>query len=167
MPGTYGSAAPVAIQPGDRALVLGLKNIPGFQGNVIPGGGASSSEDFEGDYAQTLGAGAASGPVVIAAMGGRHPSTQRQLIWRVFGVGSINVSLQVSIDDEAGNYVTIDTYSGIGNSGPRAITADVDSSGQGGPGAQGTLKILSAARFIRVINNAGGSFTGIVDVTAL
>jgi len=166
MPGQYGSFPPVAMQPGDRALVLGLRNIPGFQGSVTPGGSGSST-DSEGDYPQTLASGQASGPVVIAAMGGRHPSTQRQLIWRVFGAGSINVSLQVSIDDVAANYVTIDSYNSSGNSGARAITADVDSSGQGGPGAQSTLKILSAARFIRVLNNAGGSVTAIVDCTAL
>lgn len=167
MPGVYGQAAPVAMQPGDKALILGLKAIPGFFGSNIPGGGASSSEDPQGDYPQTLANNQASGPVVIAAMGGRHPATQRQLIWRVFGSGSINVSLQVSIDDVAANYVTIDTYNSSGNSGPRAVTADVDSAGQGGPGAQATLKILSAARFIRVINNGASSFTGIVDCTAL
>lgn len=165
MPGTYGSAAPVAIQPGDRALILGYKNIPAFAGNVVPGGNASSAQDSEGDYADTLGAGKASGPVVIAAMGGRHPSTQRQLIWRVFNAGASNISLQVSIDDVAANYVTIDTYNGSGNSGPRVITADNSASSP--PNAQATLKNLSAARFIRVLNNAAGSVTAIVDCTAL
>jgi hypothetical protein len=164
MPGVYGVAAPVAIQPGDRALVLGLRNIPGFQGSVTPGG-TGSSTDSEGDYPQTLAAGQASGPVVIASMGGRHPVTQRQLIWRVFGSGSLNVSLQVSIDDVAANYVTIDTYDSTGNSGSRVIAADIGASAQ--PGSQATIKNLGSARFIRVINNAAGSVTAIVDVTSM
>ena len=165
MPGQYGSAAPVAIQPGDKALLLGYKFIPGFVGSSVPGGNSSSAQDTEGDYADTLTAGQASGPVVIAAMGGRHPATQRQLIWRVFNAGASNVSLQVSIDDVAANYVTIDTYNSTGNSGPRVITADNSSSSP--PNTQATLKNLSAARFIRVINNAASSVTAIVDCTAL
>ena len=64
-------AETVAMQPGDRALLLGLQNIPGFFGNVIPGGGSASTEDPNGDYTQTLTAGAAGRIVVIAAMGGK------------------------------------------------------------------------------------------------
>ena len=166
MPGVYGKSAPVAMQPGDRALVLGLKNIPGFFGSVIPGGHASSTEDPEGDYSQTLSDNQASGPVVIAAMGGRHPSTQRQLIWQVYATTSVGLDLQVATADNDEDYVTIDSYTGSANSGPRCITADVDSSGNGGPGAQGTLQILSSARFIRVKDTGSGS-TAIVAVTAL
>jgi hypothetical protein len=166
MPGVYGSAAPVAMQPGDRALVLGLRNIPGFQGSVIPGGNAASSEDSGGDYAQSLMASQASGPVVIAAIGGRHPATQRQLIWEVSAKGTVGLNLQVATIDQDSHYVTIDTYSGTGNSGPRAITADINSTGDGGPGALATLKILSSARFIRVQDTGSGS-TAIVAVTAL
>ena len=166
MPGIYGQTPPVSMQPGDRALVLGLRNIPGFQGNVIPGGNAASSEDSGGDYAQSLTASQASGPVVIAAMGGRHPSTQRQLIWEVSTKGIVGLNLQVATVDQDSHYVTIDTYSGTGNSGPRAITADVNSAGHGGPGALATLQILSSARFIRVKDTGSGS-TAIVAVTAL
>jgi len=166
MPGVYGSAAPVALQPGDRALVLGYKNIPGFVGSSVPGGNASSQEDPEGDYAQTLTANQKSGPVVIAAMGGRHPSTQRQLIWQVYASGSVGLNLQVATADNDGDYVTIDTYSGSGNSGPRVITADINASGDGGPGTQASLKILSSARFIRVQDTGSGS-TAIVTVTSL
>jgi hypothetical protein len=166
MPGIYGKAAPVAMQPGDRALVMGLRKIPGFQGNVTPGGNGSSN-DSQGDYPETLGAGQASGPVVIAAMGGRHPSTQRQLIWQVYPTGTADLNLQVATADNDADYVTIDTTGSISaDSGPRVITADVDSSGEGGPGAQATLKVLSSARFIRVKDSGSGS-TAIVAVTSL
>ena len=166
MPGVFGMTETVAMQPGDRALVLGLRNIPGFFGNVLPGGVKASTEDPKGDYPQTLSAGQASGAVVIAAMGGRHPATQRQLIWQVYPAGSAGLSLQVSTTKDASDFVTIDTYTGSTPSGPRVITADVDSSGQGGPGAQATLKVLSSARFIRVLDTGSGS-TAVVAVTAL
>jgi len=166
MPGVYGVTAPVALQPGDRALILGLKNIPGFQGNVPPGGSASSSEDAQGDYPQTLTAGQASGPVVIAAMGGRHPQTQRQLIWRVFASGTPDIALQASIDDVDANYTTIDTYNSAGNSGPRVLVADIQSTGNP-PQAQATGKNLGSARFLRVKNLGASSVTAIVDCTSL
>jgi hypothetical protein len=167
MPGTYGHGAPIAMQPGDRALLVGHEFIPGFQGNIPPSGNGSST-DSEGDYPETLLAGQASGPVVIAAMGGRHPSTQRQLIWRVFPLngGAVNVSLQASIDDVAANYTTIDTYNGTGNSGPRELVADIQNSGTP-PQPQSAGKNLGAARFLRVINNAGSSATLIADCTSL
>lgn len=161
MAAPYGVGAPVSIQPGDRALLLGSESIPGFFGSGGSGYSAPGS-------AVTLQASQASRPVVIAAMGGRHPATQRQLIWRVFPTGSVNLLLQVSIDNEDVNYVTIDSYSGNTNSGARVITADVDAAGQGGPAAQGTAKILSAARFIRVKEGSGSSpATAIADCTAL
>ena len=165
MPGVYGSAASVAMQPGDRALVLGLKFIPGFLGSVQPGGTLSSAEsDPEGDYPQRLTAGQASGPVVIAAMGGRHPSTQRQLIWQVYANSAVGLNLQVATADNPGDYVTIDTYSGTGNSGPRVIGADIGTAAE--PGSQATIKNLGAARFIRVLDTGSGS-TAIVAVTSL
>ena len=164
MPGVYGQTAPVAIQPGDRALVLGLRNIPGFQGSVVPGGGTSSTEDPNGDYSQTLTASQKSGPVVIAAMGGRHPSTQRQLIWQVYAKSSVGLNLQVATADNDGDYVTIDTYSGSTNSGPRVVAADIGTAPE--PGAQATIKNLGSARFIRVQDTGSGS-TAIVTVTSL
>lgn len=165
MPGVYGKYSAVAMQPGDRALVVGLKYIPGFFGNVAPGGNGSTT-DPDGDYPETLAANAASGPVVISAMGGRHPSTQRQLIWQVYPKGTVGLDLQVATADNAEDYVTIDTYSGSSNSGPRCITADINSTGDGGPGKQATLGILSAARFIRILDTGSGS-TAIVAVTSL
>ena len=123
MPGVYGNYPAVSMQPGDRALVVGWKYIPGFFGNVTPGGNGSTT-DPDGDYPETLAANAASGPVVISAMGGRHPSTQRQLIWQVYPKGTVGLDLQVATADNAEDYVTIDTYSGSSNSGPRVITAD-------------------------------------------
>jgi len=156
----------VAMQPGDRALLLGLQNIPGFFGNVIPGGGSASTEDPNGDYTQTLTAGAAGRIVVIAAMGGRHPVTQRQLIWQVYPVGTAGFNLQVSTTAKAADFVTIDTYSGSTNSGPRVISSENNTTGLASPEAQSTAKILSAARFIRVVDTGSGS-TAVVAVTSL
>ena len=164
MPGVYGNYPAVSMQPGDRALVVGLKYIPGFFGNVTPGGNGSST-DPDGDYPETLAANAASGPVVISAMGGRHPSTQRQLIWQVYPKGTVGLDLQVATADNAEDYVTIDTYSGSSNSGPRVITAD-NTATTNVPCPQATAKILSAARFIRILDTGSGS-TAIVAVTSL
>ena len=160
MPGVYGTHAPVSLQPGDVAYVLGTKAIYGFQGS-----GGSGSPNLSLDQPQALTAGQASGPVVISAMGGRHPSTQRQLIWEVIPTGAVTLALQVAIRDLAGDYVTIDTYSSSSASGPRVIPSDMGTS-PGTPEAQSTAKILSASRFIRVIDTGSGS-TAIVPVTCL
>ena len=166
MPGVYGNYPAVSMQPGDRALVVGLKYIPGFFGNVAPGGNGSTT-DPDGDYPETLAANAASGPVVISAMGGRHPSTQRQLIWQVYPKGTVGLDLQVATADNAEDYVTIDTYSGSSNSGPQMYYRRLNSTATTAvPGPQATAKILSAARFIRILDTGSGS-TAIVAVTSL
>lgn len=146
--GFYGVSPAVSIYPGTVGLVLGQP--------ALPGSPVTKS-------AQTLLASGKSSPIVIAAQPGFHPSTQRQLIWRVFPTGSVNINLQVSVDDVDANYQTIDTYSGS-SATVRTITAD--NSATASPAAQTATKILSAARFIRVVENSGdATATAIVDVT--
>ena len=65
------SANPVkSIYPGKVGKMLGVKGIPGTEVQDGP---------------ETLDSGAASAPVVVASQPGFHPSTQRQIIWRIFG----------------------------------------------------------------------------------
>jgi hypothetical protein len=157
MSGIYGKAAPQAIYPGWRGLLMGLRSVPGFFGS-----GGSGAPNLASVSPETLPASTASGPVVIAAAPQGHPPTQRQLIWRVFPTGSVNLNLQVSIDDVDANYITIDNYTGSSNSGSRVIAADIGSSAP--PGPQLSIKILSSARFIRVKEGSGtASATAICD----
>jgi len=159
--GIYGKAAPRSILPGDTAVLIGLAAIPGFFGS-----GGSGSRSSGNAQAGVLPESTASSPVVIAARPGDRGSSQRQLIWRVNNIsGEVSLNLQVSIDDVNANYVTIDSVSGASTNQVRNITADIDSSGHGGPAAQGTSKVLASARFIRVVEGGAGSATCICDVT--
>jgi len=97
---------------------------------------------------ESLPAGGSSRTVVIAAAAYGHPVTQRQIIWQVFGSGSLDIQLEGSIDGV--NFEVVDTYSGTGNSGPRIVQADTAATA--GPQALSAAKIVSAARFWRVYN---------------
>lgn len=158
----YGVGAPVALQPGDKGLLLGTEPVYGFFGS-----GGSGAPNLSQENPVTLQEGKAARPLIIAAMGGRHPQTQRQLVWRVFPTGSANLNLQVSIDDVDANYITIDSYSGSTASGPRVIVADIQNTGNP-PQAQSTGKNLATARFIRVKEGSGSApATAIADCTCL
>ena len=144
------------ILPGDTGLLLGHKAIYGFQGNVPSGGynpGAAGPS--------TLADNGVSRTIAIAARPGDHPSTQRQLIWRVKMItGTASLNLQVSVDGT--DFVTIDTVSTSSDS-IRTVTGDYAAAG--GPAAQTTSKILSSARFIRVQDTGSGT-NAYVDVTS-
>ena len=143
------------ILPGDTGVLLGHKAIYGFQGSVPSGGynpGASGPS--------TLADNGVSRTIAIAARPGDHPSTQRQLIWRVKMItGTAALNLQVSVDGT--DFVTIDTVS---TSSDSIRTIPGDYAVAGGPAAQATSKILSSARFIRVQDTGSGT-NAYVDVT--
>jgi len=143
----YHIGAPQSIYPRDIGTFMGLR--------AIPGGPA----DREVDTDELFPAGDSSRPVVIAALHGNHPTTQRTIIWRVFGLGSgsCDIQLQASIDDVDANYVTIDTAT---SDGQRHVQAD------GVTGAQGTPALVSSARFWR-IHNAGSTVTLLADMNCM
>lgn len=143
------------ILPGDTGVLLGHKAIYGFQGSV-PSGGYNPAVNGP----STLADSGVSRTIAIAARPGDHPSTQRQLIWRVKMItGTAALDLQVSVDGT--DFVTIDTVS---TSSDSIRTIPGDYAAAGGPAAQTTSKILSSARFIRVQDTGSGT-TAYVDVT--
>jgi hypothetical protein len=143
------------ILPGDTGVLLGHKAIYGFQGSV-PSGGYNPGADGP----STLADSGVSRTIAIAARPGDHPSTQRQLIWRVKMItGTAALNLQVSVDGT--DFVTIDTVS---TSSDSIRTIPGDYAAAGGPAAQTTSKILSSARFIRVQDTGSGT-NAYVDVT--
>ena len=143
------------ILPGDTGVLLGHKAIYGFQGSV-PSGGYNPGVDGP----STLADSGVSRTIAIAARPGDHPSTQRQLIWRVKMItGTAALNLQVSVDGT--DFVTIDTVS---TSSDSIRTIPGDYAAAGGPAAQATSKILSSARFIRVQDTGSGT-NAYVDVT--
>jgi len=150
-----GTADNGSIYPGDLGLLLGQKKIYGFQGSA-----SSGAADLGIDNPGTLASSASSRTIAIAARPGDHPSTQRQLVWRVRLItGTAGVNLQVSIDG-ANDWTTIDTYSGTTDS-VRAVGADSGAAAL--PNAQSTSKILSGARFIRVTDTGSGT-TAWIDI---
>ena len=143
------------ILPGDTGVLLGHKAIYGFQGSV-PSGGYNPGANGP----STLADSGVSRTIAIAARPGDHPSTQRQLIWRVKMItGTAALNLQVSVDGT--DFVTIDTVSTSSDS-TRTIPGDYAAAG--GPAAQTASKILSSARFIRVQDTGSGT-NAYVDVT--
>lgn len=143
------------ILPGDTGVLLGHKAIYGFQGSV-PSGGYNPGANGP----STLADSGVSRTIAIAARPGDHPSTQRQLIWRVKMItGTAALNLQVSVDGT--DFVTIDTVS---TSSDSIRTIPGDYAAAGGPAAQTTSKILSSARFIRVQDTGSGT-NAYVDVT--
>ena len=143
------------ILPGDTGVLLGHKAIYGFQGSV-PSGGYNPGADGP----STLADSGVSRTIAIAARPGDHPSTQRQLIWRVKMItGTAALDLLVSVDGT--DFVTIDTVS---TSSDSIRTIPGDYAAAGGPAAQTTSKILSSARFIRVQDTGSGT-NAYVDVT--
>jgi hypothetical protein len=144
----YGNTPPQSIYPGQLGTMMGVRAIPGTPV-------AAANETFAGS--------AKSRPVVIAAQPGFHPSTQRQVTWRVFGSGSLDINLQASIDDKDANYVTVANYTGTGNSGSLIVQADIAAAA--GPQAQSVAQIVSSARFWRVVN-AGSSTSITADIVS-
>ena len=143
------------ILPGDTGVLLGHKAIYGFQGSVPSGG---YNPGVAGP--STLADSGVSRTIAIAARPGDHPSTQRQLIWRVKMItGTAALNLQVSVDGT--DFVTIDTVS---TSSDSIRTIPGDYAAAGGPAAQTASKILSSARFIRVQDTGSGT-NAYVDVT--
>ena len=143
------------ILPGDTGVLLGHKAIYGFQGSV-PSGGYNPGANGP----STLADSGVSRTIAIAARPGDHPSTQRQLIWRVKMItGTAALNLQVSVDGT--DFVTIDTVS---TSSDSIRTIPGDYAAAGGPAAQTASKILSSARFIRVQDTGSGT-NAYVDVT--
>ena len=59
------------------------------------------------------------------------------------------------MDDVAANYITVDTSAGTAGAEVRVIQAD--NSATSGPGLQSALKIVSSARFFRVLNTNGST----------
>jgi hypothetical protein len=162
--GLYGSGPrcinPVhSIYPGMVGKMLGTSALPGTP--VVA-------------QNETLPSGEASAPIVVPSQPGFHPSTQRQITWRVFGAGTASTAepleLQASVDEVATNYVTIDTSIGAASPEIRCVTADI--SADLGPDLQAVKRIVSSARFFRVFNPnggvgsppVGGDFTGTVDI---
>lgn len=143
----YGQFPTQSLYPGSVGKLLGV--------NAVPGTPITAANE-------TLPAHTATSVIVVAARPGDHASTQRQITWRIFGSTS-GIQLQASIDEVAANYVTIDTSAGSPSTEIRVVQAD--NSSTAGPGLQSALKIVSSARFFRVLNNNGSPFTGTIDLT--
>lgn len=113
---------------------------------------------------ETLAASQASSPVVIVAQVAGHPSTQRQVIWRIFSASGIaGFKLQASVDDVAANYETIDTS--VGGTAVEVRTVPAEQSAAPGPGLQTATKVVSSARFFRVLNSNGSPESATIDIT--
>lgn len=113
---------------------------------------------------ETLAAAQASSPVTIVAQVGGNPSTQRQVIWRIFSASGIaGFKLQASVDDVDANYVTIDTSAG--GVAVEVRTVPADQSATPGPGLQTATLIVSSARHFRVLNGNGSPETATIDIT--
>ena len=150
-----GTADNGCIYPGDKGILLGHREIYGFQGSVHSGGynPAVSGPD-------TLAPSASSRSIAIAARPGDHPATQRQLLWIVRLIsGTAGLNLQVSFDG-TNDWITIDTYTGTTDS-VRVVGAESGAASL--PNAQVTAKILSGARYVRVTDTGSGT-TAKVDI---
>ena len=94
----YGKAPAQSISFGDIGVLLGAAAMP-------TGPVALQSRQYE-----TVADGDKSGVVVQTDAPYKHPTTQRQLVWRIFFSGSpsaVSLKLQGSLDDVDANYVDI------------------------------------------------------------
>jgi hypothetical protein len=155
--GIYGTNQGQNLYPGQTKKMLGITALPGTP--VVAAN-------------ETLPADTASSYVVVASQPGAHPSTQRQIIWRIFASaesgsppapGIAGLELQASVDNVAANYVTRDTS--VGGVAVEVRTIPADFGATAGPGEQSALKIVSSARFFRVYNPTDASATATVDLT--
>lgn len=147
--GIYGKQAVQALYPSQTKKMLGVTAMPGTP--VV-------------DANESIAASQASSPVVVVAQPGGHPSTQRQIIWRIFSAsGQSGLQLQASVDDVATHYVTIDTSAGGSAVEVRIVQADTTTTP--GPQALSAAKIVSSARFFRVLNSNGSPVSASVDIT--
>jgi hypothetical protein len=145
--GIFGINAVKNLYPGQIRKMLGKVGLPGT---------------LVTDANESLPALTASSPVVIASQPGAHPSTQRQITWRISG-NVAGLALQGSLDNVAANYQTVDTS--VGNAdGIEVRTVPADNSATPGPGLQTATKIVSSARFWRVYNTTDGAVVATVDI---
>jgi hypothetical protein len=148
-----------SIYPGKTGYMLGTAGIP----NTDPAIPAQEG---------TLASHATSSTIVIASQPGMHPSTQRQVIWRIFSTpsgsppaGVSGLDLQASIDGKPGTFVTIDASTGVQNGTDVEIrSVQADNSASSGPDLQSTLKIVSAARYFQVYNSTGSPISAFIDI---
>jgi len=145
--GIYGINQVQTLYPGQTKNMLGIAALPG-----TPVTAAN----------ETLAASQASSPVVVASQPGFHPSTQRQITWRVFG-NVAGLKLQASVDNVDANYQTVDTSAG--SSGPEVRIVPAEHSATPGPGLQSTAMVVSSARFFRVLNSNASPISATVDIT--
>ena len=146
--GLFGVAPAISIFPGQRGLMFGSHGMPT---------GPTALQTVQPDVA---GAGAISRPVVIASVPSGIPTSQRQIIWRVFGTGSLNISLLASVDGIEGNFVVISNYTGTGNSGPLIVQSD------NGSGPATTVLAVGAFRYFACENTGALSVSLYSDITA-
>lgn len=147
--GIYGVNQGKSINAGQTRNMLGIEALPGTP--VVAAH-------------ETLPANTASSPVTIVAQVGGHPSTQRQILWRVFSASGIaGFKLQASVDDVAANYVTIDTSAG--GVAVEVRTVPAEQTATAGPGLQTATKIVSSARHFRVLNSNGSPESATIDIT--
>lgn len=145
--GIYGINPTQSLYPGQTKKMLGISALRG-----TPITAAN----------ETLPADTASSPVVVASQPGAHPSTQRQVTWRIFG-DVAGLILQASVDNVDANYQPVDVS--VGESGPEVRNIQADNSTTAGPGLQTALKIVSSARYFRVYNSTGSPISATVDIT--
>lgn len=147
--GIFGNNAVQTLYPGQTKNMLGVAALPGTPVTAAH---------------ETLAASQASSPVVVASQPGGSPSTQRQITWRVFSTSGIaGFKLQASVDNVAANYVTVDTS--VGGVAVEVRTVPAEQSAAPGPGLQTATKIVSSARFFRVLNSNGSPESATIDVT--
>jgi len=139
---TYGKTASQSISFGDIGVLLGAKPMP-------TGPLALQTIQY-----QSVSNGDKSAPVVIIDAPFLHPTTQRQLIWRIKFSGtpsSVSLKLQASVEDLDGDYVDLSgaTYTGTSN-GQVIVQSDK----------------LAVYRFFRVVVVTGG-YSVYSDITCL
>jgi len=138
------TAAPQSIYPGSVGVLLGTQAIP-----ATPVTAAN----------ETIANGAVSRTVVVAARPEGHPSSQRQIIWQIFGSSSVTLALQGSIDGI--NFVTVDTFTGTASTTAtiRPVLAEVG-------GTTGTVTgIVSSFRYWQVKNTGASPVSVTVTIT--
>lgn len=165
----YNVGSPQSIYPGSVGTFMGSRAIPGFAT------GFATGPDLSVDRPEVLPAGGVSRPVVIAAQFGRHPSTQRQLVWRTFftdesllsppgpGLSPTTLWLEASIDNKDENYVVIAAVTGDVNF-QMAIPNDPSTGEIEDAGSPPTTiyPYLSSYRYLR-IKNAGSAAVAIIS----
>jgi hypothetical protein len=147
----YGVGPSISILPGSTGVLMGQKAIVGTP--------------FTEQTAEALPANGYSRPVVIQGRPSGHPVTQRQGVLRLFPTAgsppeTTTLVLQLSIDDNPANYITVATFDTFGASN---VQYTLQADGTSGDEASA---ILSCFRFVRIGNTGANPVNVFADFTS-